>query len=234
VTGPVPIADQEFAALREGVALNGVVTSAIVLVILWLALRSLRIVAAVVVSVFVGLTVTAAVGLLLVGALNPISMAFVVLFVGLGADFAIQFSVRYRSERHADDSLRGSLIRAARRVGAPLTLAAAAAAAGFLSFLPTSYRGLAELGSIRRGRHGDCVCRQHDAVAGVALAARPSAGAKAPRLCRIGSGRPFSSAAPDRGGRRHVHRCARRIAVSSSICNSISARRVCRIRNPSR
>jgi uncharacterized protein len=148
LTGPVPIADQEFAALREGVALNGVVTSAIVLVILWLALRSLRIVAAVVVSVFVGLTITAAVGLLLFGALNPISMAFVVLFVGLGADFAIQFSVRYRSERHADDSLRGSLIRAARRVGAPLTLAAAAAAAGFLAFLPTSYRGLAELGSI--------------------------------------------------------------------------------------
>ena len=47
----------------------------------------------------VGLTLTAAVGLLMVGALNPISIAFAVLFVGLGVDFGIQFSVRYRSER---------------------------------------------------------------------------------------------------------------------------------------
>ena len=31
--------------------------------------------------------------------LNPISVAFAVLFVGLGVDFSIQFSVRYRSER---------------------------------------------------------------------------------------------------------------------------------------
>src|SRR5205085_358700 len=37
---------------------------------------------------------------------------------------------------------------AARNVGTPLTLAAAAAAVGFLSFLPTAYRGLAELGLI--------------------------------------------------------------------------------------
>jgi uncharacterized protein len=148
LTGPVPILDQEFITLRQGVALNGFVTSAIILIILWLALRSLRIVAAVAVNVLVGLAITAALGMMLVGALNPISVAFVVLFVGLGADFSIQFSVRYRAERHADDNLRQSLINAAAYVGAPLTLAAAAAAAGFLSFLPTSYRGVAELGVI--------------------------------------------------------------------------------------
>ena len=35
-----------------------------------------------------------------------------------------------------------------RHAGAPLTLAAAATAAGFLSFLPTAYRGVSELGQI--------------------------------------------------------------------------------------
>ena len=35
----------------------------------------------------------------MVGALNLISVAFAVLFVGLGVDFGIQFSVRYRDER---------------------------------------------------------------------------------------------------------------------------------------
>jgi uncharacterized protein len=148
LTGSVPIADDEFASLRDGAVLNGAISGAIVLIILWLALRSVRLVAAVAVTVLIGLAITAALGLRLVGALNPISVAFAVLFVGLGADFAIQFSVRYRAERHAGQSQRAALIEAGKNVGPPLTLAAAAATAGFFSFLPTAYSGLAELGLI--------------------------------------------------------------------------------------
>ncbi len=85
---------------------------------------------------------------MLVGALNMISVAFAVLFVGLGVDFGIQFGVRYRSERHELDDLKEALIGTAFKIGAPLTLAAAAVAAGFLSFLPTNYRGVSELGEI--------------------------------------------------------------------------------------
>src|SRR3954451_8396864 len=48
LTGPVPIAHEEFATLQDGALLNGALTAAIVLLILWLALQSLRIVAAVV------------------------------------------------------------------------------------------------------------------------------------------------------------------------------------------
>jgi len=148
LTGPVPIEDDEFASLRNGAAVNGVISGAIVLIILWLALRSIRLVAAVAATVLIGLAVTAALGLGLVGPLNPISVAFAVLFVGLGADFAIQFSVRYRTERHEGKSQRTALIDAGKNVAAALTLAAAAAAAGFFSFLPTAYTGLAELGLI--------------------------------------------------------------------------------------
>jgi uncharacterized protein len=146
LTGPVPIADEEFATLQDGALLNGALTAAIVLLILWLALQSVRIVAAVVVSLLIGFAVTAAAGLLMVGSLNPISIAFAVLCIGLGADFAIQFSVRYRAARHEIDDVDAAVLHAAERVGVPLTLAAAAAAAGFLSFIPTSYQGLAELG----------------------------------------------------------------------------------------
>ena len=96
----------------------------------------------------VGLSITAAIGLLLVGTLNLISVYFAVLFVGLGVDFGIQFSVRYRAERHEVDDLYGALLQAGRRAGAPLTLAALATAAGFLSFLPTAYKGVSELGLI--------------------------------------------------------------------------------------
>ena len=95
-----------------------------------------------------GLAITAAVGLLVVGAFNPISLAFAVLCVGLGADFAIQFSVRYRAERQACGELRKAVALTSLSVGLPLTLAAASAAAGFMSFLPTDYIGMAELGLI--------------------------------------------------------------------------------------
>lgn len=40
------------------------------------------------------------------------------------------------------------MLQAGKYVGAPLTLAAGATAAGFLSFLPTDYRGVSELGLI--------------------------------------------------------------------------------------
>src|SRR5256885_5560922 len=95
-----------------------------------------------------GLLLTAAAGLWLVGALNLISVAFAVLFVGLGVDFGIQFCVRYRSERHACDEPDAALLATARGMAGPLALAAAAIATAFYSFLPTAYLGLSELGLI--------------------------------------------------------------------------------------
>jgi hypothetical protein len=148
LTGPVPMADEEFATIKENAGLNATVTIAIVLFILWLALRWFRIIFAVFVCLVVGLAVTAALGMLMVGTLNLISVYFAVLFVGLGVDFGLQFSVRYRAERHEVDDLHEALLYAGRRAGAPLTLAALATAAGFLSFTPTDYKGVSELGLI--------------------------------------------------------------------------------------
>jgi hopanoid biosynthesis associated RND transporter like protein HpnN len=148
LTGPVPMADEEFATLKEGAEINGLITIIVVLGILWLALRSAGLIAGVFIAMFAGLAVTAALGLMMVGALNLISVSFAVLFVGIGVDFGIQYSVRYRAERHENDDLTGAIRQAGRYVGRPLTLAATATAAGFLSFLPTDYRGVSELGLI--------------------------------------------------------------------------------------
>jgi hopanoid biosynthesis associated RND transporter like protein HpnN len=148
LTGSIPIQDEEFGTLREHWELNAIVSLGFLIGILWLALGSARIIVAVLISIFCGLAMTSAVGLFLVGSLNPISVAFAVLFVGIGIDFGIQFGVRYRAERYEEDDLRKALSNAARHVGVPLTLAAAATAAGFMSFLPTHYKGLSELGLI--------------------------------------------------------------------------------------
>ena len=148
LTGPTPIADDEFNTLRQGAVQNAVIMVTAVLFILWLALHSFRIILAVFLSVAVGLAATAAAGLGLVGALNPISIAFFVLFVGIGVDFCLQFSVSYRAARYEHHGLTRSLMETAANNGGRLVLAALATAAGFLSFLPTAYRGVSELGEI--------------------------------------------------------------------------------------
>jgi uncharacterized protein len=148
LTGTVPLADEEFSTIKEGSGLNGLLTALIVIGIIWWALHSVRIVFAVAFGVAVGLCVTAAIGLLMVGALNLISIAFAVLFVGIGVDFGIQFSVRYRQERYTHADFHTALRAAAVRAGRPLALAAAATTCGFYSFLPTDYRGVSELGLI--------------------------------------------------------------------------------------
>jgi predicted RND superfamily exporter protein len=102
LTGPVPIANDEFSTVQEGALVCHTGTVLIVLFILWCADHPDH--RRVFVTLLIGLSVTTAVGLMLVGAFNLISIAFFVLFVGLGVDFGIQYSVRYRAERHEIDS----------------------------------------------------------------------------------------------------------------------------------
>ncbi|HKU54982.1 MAG TPA: MMPL family transporter [Rhizomicrobium sp.] len=148
LTGPVPLSDEEFGTLTDRAGLMIAAMMGGVLLTLWLALKSFRIISAILVTLFVGLAITMGLGLAMVGVFNIISIAFIALFVGLGVDFGIQFSVRYRSERHRNDDLAGALAATGRGAGIPLALASAATAAGFFSFLPTTYTGVAELGQV--------------------------------------------------------------------------------------
>lgn len=148
LTGPVPLADEEFSTLADGAALTSGLTLLAVTLLLWLALRSIRMIVSIIATLAVGLLLTAAFGLAVIGPFNLISVAFAVLFVGLGVDFGIQFCVRYREERHRHNHLQTALTAAGVGVGKQLALAAVAIAAGFFAFLPTDYRGVSELGVI--------------------------------------------------------------------------------------
>jgi hopanoid biosynthesis associated RND transporter like protein HpnN len=148
LTGPIPLSDDEFASLQEGTLLEGLLSLLLVLALLWRALRSGKLVLAVCLTMAGGLVLTSALGLMMVGALNLISIAFAILFVGIGLDFGIQFGMRFR-ELHRHHGVTAEALReTAGAIGLPLTLAAIATAFGFLSFLPTAYRGVAELGQI--------------------------------------------------------------------------------------
>ena len=148
VTGDVPLADEEFATLQANIGLVGLVMLGTMLVTLWFATRSARLVAAIMVTITLGLAITLAAGLVGVGRLNLISIAFVPLFVGLGVDFGIQICVRFNHERTDGKAVDAALRDAAAALGLPLLLAAGAVFLGFGAFLPTAYIGIAELGVI--------------------------------------------------------------------------------------
>ena len=152
LTGQVPLEDDEFATISENMGVNLSVTLVIVALILFLALRSPLLILAVLVTLLAGLAMTAGLGIVLIGRFNMISVAFAALFIGLGVDFGIQFATRYREERHKifgkDDSVDTALRNAAASIGGSLTLAAVSLLAGFFCFLPTDFRGVAELGLI--------------------------------------------------------------------------------------
>jgi uncharacterized membrane protein YdfJ with MMPL/SSD domain len=67
LTGTVPMADEEFASITERGALLGTLMLAATLVMLWLALRSARMIAAVLVTIIIGLGITTTFGLLVYG-----------------------------------------------------------------------------------------------------------------------------------------------------------------------
>jgi hopanoid biosynthesis associated RND transporter like protein HpnN len=148
LTGDVPLNDEQFATVSRGLGLSMTVAIVLVALLLYGALRSVRMALAILATLAVGLLATAAFAAAAVGTLNLISVAFAILFVGIAVDFGVQFSVRYRAQRNIADDFPVALAGAARLVGPALLLAAAAAASGFFSFLPTSYRGVSELGII--------------------------------------------------------------------------------------
>lgn len=148
LTGDVPIQDEELDSVARGAGLAILLSILLVCVILVVGLRSTRLVAAILITLFVGLIWTAAFTAFAIGHLNLISVTFAVLFIGLGVDFGIQFGMRYKEELHRTKDYDRALSETAYGAGGMLTLAAVAAAISFFSFIPTSYRGLAELGVI--------------------------------------------------------------------------------------
>ena len=98
--------------VAENAELNAALTIAAVTLILFLALRSGLIIVAVLVTMLPGSSSRPALGLLMVGQLNLISVAFAALFVGLGVDFGIQYAVRYRAERYERGDLKEAIVAA--------------------------------------------------------------------------------------------------------------------------
>jgi hopanoid biosynthesis associated RND transporter like protein HpnN len=148
ITGDVALSAEELETVRTQAALAGVASLVLVGAILVLGLRSLRLVLATLLTLVVGLVLTAGFAAVFVGHLNMISVCFAVLFIGLGVDFGIHFCTRYRELLTHGREHQRALDETARDVGSSVALCAVTTAIGFFAFVPTDFVGVAELGLI--------------------------------------------------------------------------------------
>ncbi|MBT5660116.1 MAG: MMPL family transporter [Rhodospirillaceae bacterium] len=151
LTGGVILEQEELESVFEGATKAEFLSFFLVAVIVALGFRSFRLVFATLVTLTMGLIWTAGWATFSVGQLNLISVAFAVLFIGIGVDFGIQYCLRYREEIGNGHSAQQALSLAASGVGGGISLAALTSAIGFFAFAPTAYVGLSELGIIAGG-----------------------------------------------------------------------------------
>ncbi len=150
VTGQVPLEHGEIISAWESVNLAGSVAMLMLIAVLLWGLRSIRVIAATYLSMLCGLIWTAAWAMMSVGHYNTISILFLVMFIGLGVDFAIHLCLKYQ-ESLAGSEKYPSLLEASEKLGTALILCGITSAIGFLAFVPTEYLGLRELGIISGG-----------------------------------------------------------------------------------
>lgn len=148
LTGGVVISTEELESVKNGATNAGLVSLVLVAILLAWGIRSLRLVLGILAALICGLVWTAGFTTLAIGHLNLVSVAFAVLFIGLGVDFGIHFALRFREERLGAGDQKEVLRRTGHGLSMPLGLCAVAAAISFFSFIPTDYRGLSELGLI--------------------------------------------------------------------------------------
>ncbi|MGY9003038.1 MAG: MMPL family transporter [Rhodospirillales bacterium] len=148
LSGTAALSKEELQSVEEGMGTAGILSLILVLGLLGLGLRSKRLIFATVLTLIIGLIWTAGFAIFALGQLSLISVAFAVLFIGLSVDLGIHFGLRYKESIDTGAFHDEALKEAAQGVGGALTLAAVASAIAFYSFLPTDYRGLAELGLI--------------------------------------------------------------------------------------
>jgi len=148
LTGDVALSYEEIGLVKSQAAGAALGSLVLVSVVLAFGLRSRRMIAAVIVTLLVGLALNLGFTTLAVGHLNMISAAFAVLFIGLGVELEIHFSMCYQELVSKGHSHATALYETAGDVGTSIFLTAVATAIAFFSFIPTHFVGVAELGLI--------------------------------------------------------------------------------------
>ncbi len=145
-TGGQVLDYEEVESVVEGAILAGILSLVLVSVLLWLAIRNIYVICSLLLSIIFGLCITLGLTTFFIGSLNIISVAFAVLFIGISVDFGIQLCLR-SFEMSSSPTLDG-ISKSTKSISSSLLIVTITSMIGFLSFVPTDYVGLSELGII--------------------------------------------------------------------------------------
>lgn len=148
ITGDPALRAEELESVTTGIGLSFLTSIVLVGLLLSLCFRSTSLSLMALVSLILTLIFTSAFAASAVGELNLVSVAFTVLLVGLGLDFAIHLLLHIQERRAEGEDTKGALKGTMHDLGPALVLAAVTTALAFLSFIPTAFDGIAQLGLI--------------------------------------------------------------------------------------
>ncbi|MGR9052758.1 MAG: MMPL family transporter [Gammaproteobacteria bacterium] len=151
ITGETALEHEELESVGMGAVFSSLLSLALVCTSLWLGFRSFKLLFVTFIALIMGLILTAGFATLSVGHLNIISIAFAVLYIGLGVDYATHTCLRYRECITEGMSNDAAIKVCVNDIGFSLFLCALTTAIGFLAFIPTDYAGVSELGIISSG-----------------------------------------------------------------------------------
>ncbi|MGR9035509.1 MAG: MMPL family transporter, partial [Gammaproteobacteria bacterium] len=148
LTGETVLENDELVNVTYSAEIASLFSFFLVFLVLLIGLRSVKLTLITLCVLLMGLVLTAGFATLAIGHLNIISVAFAVLYIGIGVDYAVQLCLRYRELLQTSASPHQALSDAVRKVAPSITLCAITTSAGFFSFIPTAYKGVSELGVI--------------------------------------------------------------------------------------
>lgn len=148
LTGEVVLEYEEMQTISQGNSIAVVVSMFLVCATLWIAYRSFKLMFATFFTLTIGLVFSLGFATVAVGHLNLISVAFAVLFIGMGDAYSSHFCLRYRELILRGLSQRDALRESLTSTGASLMLCTLTASIGLFAFIPTNYVGVSELGVI--------------------------------------------------------------------------------------
>ena len=147
-TGGLLIDYEEVASVSSGASFSGLLSFVLVAILLWIAFKDLYLLFSIVLTIILGLVITLGITTLVIGSLNLISVAFAVLFIGLSVDYGIQICSRIKEKNFLKHETIKEKTKIIESIGKILFIASIPSVVGFLSFIPTDYVGLSELGII--------------------------------------------------------------------------------------
>lgn len=148
VTGEPALRSQELQSVIGSIGLSLALSLVLVGIILAVGLKSIAQAGLALGSLVISLIITTGFAALAVGALNLVSVAFIVLMVGLGIDFAIHVLAHIAEQRRHGSATEAAVCLTGQRTGLALTLSAVTTSLAFIAFAVTDFDGMTQLGLI--------------------------------------------------------------------------------------